>query len=290
MPINIKMKKIILFLTTLTILTFTSCEFIDITNNEPDTSIYAPTITSATEGLVIAPTIVTGTEYMNIFRYEISAESAIVENSTKNIGQINPADSYSGPVQFIDYYCEASKSYQYYIRYKTSHTYRYSEASKTFVLKTGSGEKAITSSEESVPVTFNKNQCILSFNSTLIDAIPTSYDTTKSFNLMIGLNNSVSTYVFPMTLDSDNVYRVSLRNVIPSDFFDVDLELKCLIGRTEDSIVKGTDDTTEIYKVFHFTFPLTTLSTTDGTNALDSFQVPTQVTSTDYSDLTDTTN
>ena len=135
------MKKIILFFTTIIILTFTSCDIIDINNNETDTSIYAPTITNTTEGLIIAPSIITGTLYMNIYRLVIKNNSI---DSTTNIGQITPATDYSGPVQFTDYYCDSSKSYQYYIRYKTSHTYRYSEVSKTFTPTANNGEKGIT--------------------------------------------------------------------------------------------------------------------------------------------------
>lgn len=130
-----EMKKILFISTIILSLAFASCDFINISNTEKDTSIAAPGIESRADGLVIAPKYVSGASYMSIFRYEVSdATSAaiIVENSTKLVGQITPASTYSGATQFTDFYTDSGKYYQYYIRYKNSSTYVYSKMSGTY--------------------------------------------------------------------------------------------------------------------------------------------------------------
>src|SRR5574344_1820024 len=119
MPTLEEMKRVFFITTMLFSLAFASCDFINISNTEKDTSIAAPSITSTTEGLVIAPKYSSGAFYMNIFRYEVTdgTDSAkIVENSTKLMGQITPASGYSGTTQFTDFYTASGKYYQYYIR------------------------------------------------------------------------------------------------------------------------------------------------------------------------------
>ena len=288
------MKKSLFILTILFSLVTFSCGIINVSDNTEDTSIAAPSIVSTTEGLVIAPTYSSGASYISIFRYEVSGSSdsaTVVEDTTKLIGQITPADNYTGQTQFTDFYTNSSKYYQYYARYKNSHTYVYSKTSGTFAGKGSAGEKSITNntSNSAVQISLDDKQYILSFASTDI-TMPTPADTTDSFDVMVGLNNGVNTLLFPMTLDSANSkYTLSLRNVLPDDFLAVALTMKCLVGQTDEDFTVGTNDTTVNYTTYHWCNSIDAQVLVDSTIA-DTFKIPTEVTDSDTSDFTPSAN
>lgn len=284
------MKKNFFILTILFSLVTFSCGIINVSDDSEDTSIAAPSIVYATEGLVIAPTYSSGASYINIFRYEVSSSSdsaTIVENTTKLVGQITPADNYTGQTQFTDLYTNSSKYYQYYVRYKNSHTYIYSKKSGTFAGKGSAGEKSITNntSNTAIQISLNDKQYILSFASTDI-TMPTPADTTDSFDVMVGLNNGVNTLLFPMTFDSANgKYTLSLRNVLPDDFLAVALTMECLVGQTDENFTVGTNDTTVNYTTYHWCNSLKAQVFVNSKIA-DTFKVPTEVTDSGTNDFT----
>jgi hypothetical protein len=293
------MKKIFFILTAICIFSFSSCDFINVTNKSSDASaITAPAIESKSDGLVVSPSYLAGTVYLNIIRYEVngSTDSAtIVENTTQNIGQVTVAtinnSLYTGSILFTDYYTDPSKYYQYFIRYKTSTEYKTSAVSGTYQGAGTAGVKAITNntSNEAIQIVLNTSQYILSFTSTDI-GIPTPYDTTDSFDLMIGLNNGTNTLLFPMTLDSaNNKYTLSLRNVLPDTFIATPLTMKCIIGQTDATVQKGSNDTTTIYTVYHWTTSLSAAAVVNSA-VVDNFTIPKDVDKTTTIDFTPTAN
>lgn len=289
MPILSVMKKNLLFLLAGISLVTLSCKF-DITNNTSSTTITAPAISTGTDGPVIAPTMSSSVtySYLSIFRYEVSGSSdsaTKVSGSTSLIGQITPASDYTGSVQFTDLYADTSKYYQYYIRYKTAHAYLYSAASGTHQGTGTAGVQAITNSGSSpVQMTLDTSQYILSTDSTNL-TLP------GTFSLMIGMNNGVSTLLLPMTLDSANSkYTLAMRNVLPDSFLATAITTECLVGQTTAAVVKGTNDSTVIYTVYHWTQSLEA-ETIDSTSAvLDSFTVPKDVTVSGTVDFTPSSN
>lgn len=303
MPIYKGMKKILFFnniIFTLTALVCAmSCNLININNSESSDTIEAPVIENGAGGWVISPATVTGTLYYNIFRYEVTdgtSSGTIVEGTTTSIGQVIPytdtkANTYSGTVSFIDYYTDTSKYYQYYIRYKTSHAYRYSKVTGTYSGSGTSGVKAITNNTglEKIQIALDSSQYIISFASTDV-TMPTPFDATDTFDVMVGLNNGVSTYLYPMTKDTaNNKYSLSLRNVLPSDFMDVTLTMTCIIGQTDEKKLAGSNSETTLYTTYHWTSALAAEATIDAT-AVSTFKVPSTLNDNTVTDYTPTAN
>src|SRR5574344_915773 len=295
MPIFKEMKKILFISTIILSLAFVSCHYINISNTEKDTSIAAPGITSTTDGLVIAPKYMSGASYMSIFRYEVNGATdtaTIVENSTKLVGQITPAENYVGATQFVDFYTSSSdKYYQYYIRYKNSSSYVYSKTSGTIKGVGSSDLKSITknTSTEKIQISYDESQSIISFASTDI-TLPTPVDTTDSFDLKVGLNNGVYTMLFPMTLDAANSkYTLSLRNVLPDNFYDKALIMVCLVGQTDEKSTVGTNDSTVSYTTYHWTSSLAAEALKD-TTVIESFTITKDVADTGITDFTPSAN
>lgn len=293
------MKKIIFSFITVFIFSLCSCDFLNITNDkDSSSSITAPVIETKSDGLVISPTQVTGTVYLNIFRYEVDGatdSASIVANTTQNIGQVTLAtingSLYSGSILFTDYYTSTSKYYQYFVRYKTSSAYKTSAVSGTYKGAGSAGEKSITNKTANTPfqITLDNTQYILSVKNSDI-TMPAPLDASDSFDLMVGLNNGTNTILFPMTYDSGNSqYTVSLRNVLPDTFIAVPLTMKCIIGQTDVAVPKGTNDTTTIYTLYHWTSPLSAEATVNST-AVDDFTMPKNANESGTIDFTPTAN
>jgi len=287
MTIFKKMKKTFFSLLVFFSLLTVACGLIDIDNNDT-TVIAAPSISIATEGHVISPTIVTGTSYMSIFRYRVtdaSNSATIVADTTVLIGQITPAENYTGSVQFTDYYTASGEFYQYYIRYKTSHTYSYSSASGTYPGNGNPGTKPITGTAP-LDILYTDSQYILSFTSSMIN-MPSPKDSADTFDLMVGLNNGISTLLFPFTFDNANSkYTMALRNVLPTDFLNTPLSMSCIVGQTDEDVVKGSNDNTVIYTTYHWSSSLKSEIVNSSGDVLAKITIPSDLSSSDISDFT----
>lgn len=120
--------------------------------------------------------------------------------------------------------------------------------------------------------------------------MPTPVDTTDSFDLKVGLNNGVYTMLFPMTLDAANSkYTLSLRNVLPDNFYDKALTMVCLVGQTDEKSTVGTNDSTVNYTTYHWTASLAAEALKD-TTVIESFTITKDVADTGITDFTPSAN
>lgn len=251
---------------------FISCNFL--TTSKPDSGITAPAIDVDSSGtaLVITPTILSSTEYMNIFRYEVTGtgtDATVVENSLRCIGQILKSAEYTktGTIIFFDKYTDNAKFYQYYVRYRTTNGYKVSKTTGTYAgRQTNADYKEVAvklaGGVEKVKITYDADSAILSLNAAEVTIPNTDKDDTENpgqkikFTFEVAISNSAQTRLFKLT-EVTGVYQIDLRKVLPDQFLDTNLTIKALVGvETYEHTQGESENLATDYYNYYYSMPL----------------------------------
>ncbi|MBB5219051.1 hypothetical protein DYE49_11520 [Treponema rectale] len=301
------MKKIFILLTAVfSAALFSSCGFIDFSKD--DGSITAPTITYGSDGgsIIITPVHQSGCYYVNVIRYEVdsgSKDASMVQNSTVNIGQIQPTEYYNNhAMTFIDYYTDSNKFYQYYVRYRKADGYTSSQTTISYQGKgtAGSGERELTAVDPSTPVRidYNSNTFVLTIEKSLLvvsgtHELPETHESVTGtpvyFVPMIGINNGVRTQLFELgeqTINSIDCYQIALGNTLPTAFRDKELKITGIYGQEEFDPSKGAYTSEAPFMNIAWTKPLSDTDLFVDTEAASYFIVKQQVEEPDVYDVT----
>lgn len=266
------MKKIFLFFTTMLALSLFSCGLVNVTNTPGySDDITAPQITPETESghTSISIAVIKGTEYINIFRYEVDSLGKI-ENETDpvNIGQIDIEEDYSknssSTVVFYDYYTYSNKNYQYKVRYKLKDLskYLYSDNSKTCT-GTGTSEGSILLSDSMLKIDDNSTILTISGSFSITPepgTIEAVYQKEPSgrvieeddYTFLLAIKSSETIRLFEL-LKTDNGYTLAFRSVFPDDFYDNSLSVYGILAQFSDEQFYDREGTELQYTSYYWT-------------------------------------
>ncbi len=278
------MKRVLFFSLITFIFSLVSCNFID--TSKKQTGITAPNITksSGSDTIIITPTTVASSTYINIFRED-------GDSNIYNLGQIVKTENYTstGEVNFTDYYTSGDKKYSYFARYKTSSGYHVSLSSGIYngapaagtdnevslQVDTSAGNSKITITYDSAAFTLKLKESELQIPETY--DYKNSIDTDSIFTPMIAINNGNQTRLFELTektiteettgsdgttTSTDVTYWfLDMRSKFPESFLNVELSIQGIVGQEKEEISDSESDDGSsqiLYSVYHWTLPLGT--------------------------------